>query len=63
MPFLVSAVLIYLVKRIRPVTVAVAMFEAWKRLPPKHREQLLLAARRNAPRVASSLVRRGPPRF
>jgi hypothetical protein len=63
MPFLVSAVLLYLVRRVRPVTVAVAMFEAWKRLPPAHRERLLMAARRNAPRVASSLVRRGRPRF
>jgi hypothetical protein len=62
-PVLVSAVLIYLVRRIRPVTVAVAMVEAWRRLPPEHRERLLMAARRNAPRVASSLARRGRPRF
>jgi len=41
MPFIVSAVLLYLVRRVRPVTVAVAMFEAWKRLPPAHRERLL----------------------
>jgi len=62
-PLLVSAVLIYLVRRVRPVTVAVAMVEAWRRLPPEHRERLLLAARRNAPRVASSLARRGRRRF
>jgi len=61
-PLLVSAVLIYLVRRVRPVTVAVAMVEAWRRLPPEHRERLLMAARRNAPRVASSLARRGRPR-
>jgi len=62
-PLLVSAVLLYLVRRIRPVTVAVAMVEAWRRLPPEHRQRLLVAARRNAPRVASSLVRRGRPRL
>jgi len=62
-PFVVSAVLIYLVRRVRPVTVAVAMLEAWRRLPPEHRERLLTAARRNAPRVASSLARRGRPRI
>jgi hypothetical protein len=62
-PLLVSAVLLYLVRRVRPVTVAVAMVEAWRRLPPEHRQRLLLAARRNAPRVASSLVRRGRPRL
>jgi hypothetical protein len=62
-PLLVSAVLLYLVRRVRPVTVAVAMVEAWRRLPPEHRQRLLMAARRNAPRVASSLVRRGRPRL
>jgi hypothetical protein len=63
MPFLVSAVLVYLVRRIRPMTVAVAMYEAWRRLPPEQRERMVLAARRNAPRVASSLARRGRPRI
>lgn len=62
MPFLVSAVLVYLVRRIRPMTVAAAMYEAWRRLPPEQRERMVMAARRNAPRVASSLVRRGRPR-
>jgi hypothetical protein len=62
-PLVVSAVLIYLVRRVRPVTVAVAMVEAWRRLPPEHRQRLLMAARRNAPRVASSLARRGRPRL
>ena len=61
-PLLVSAVLLYLMRRVRPVTVAVAMVEAWRRLPPEHRQRLLMAARRNAPRVASSLARRGRPR-
>jgi len=61
-PFLVSALLVYLLRRIRPMTVAVAMYEAWRRLPPEQRERMVLAARRNAPRIASSLARRGRPR-
>jgi hypothetical protein len=63
MPLLVSALVLYLVKRVRPMSVAVAVFEAWRRLPPEHRQRLLEAARRNAPRVASSLARRGRPRI
>jgi len=63
MPLLVATVLLYLVRRVKPITVAVAMFEAWRRLPPEHRERLLIAARRNAPRVASSLTRRARPRL
>jgi hypothetical protein len=62
MPLLVSALVLYLVKRVRPMTVALAVFEAWRRLPPEQRQRLLEAARRNAPRVASSLARRGRPR-
>jgi hypothetical protein len=62
MPIAVLTVLIYLVRRIKPTTLALVMFEAWRRLPPEHRQQLIVAARRNGPRVASSLVRRGRPR-
>ena len=64
---LVSALLLYLVRRVRPMTVALAMVKAWRRLPPEHRQRLLRAATRtatrNAPRVASSLARRGRPRI
>jgi len=63
MPLAVLTVLIYLLRRIRPTTVALMVFETWRRLPPQQRQQLLLAARRNGPRVASSLMRRGRPRF
>jgi len=58
-PVLISAVLVYVIRRVRPVTVAVAVVEAWRRLPPEQRQRLLDAARRNAPRVASSIARRG----
>jgi hypothetical protein len=60
-PVAVLTLLVYLLRRIKPATVALVMFEAWRRLPPQHRQQLLLGARRNGPRVASSLVRRGRP--
>jgi hypothetical protein len=62
MPIAFLTVLVYLVRRIKPTTLALVMFEAWRRLPPEQRQQLLLAARRNGPRVASSLMRRGRPR-
>jgi hypothetical protein len=58
-PVAALTLLVYLMRRIKPTTVALVMFEAWRRLPPQHRQQLLLAARRNGPRVASSLIRRG----
>jgi hypothetical protein len=61
-PVAALTLLVYLMRRIKPTTVALVMFEAWRRLPPQHRQQLLLAARRNGPRVASSLIRRGRPR-
>jgi hypothetical protein len=62
MPIAVLTVLIYLVRRIKPTTVALVMLEAWRRLPPEQRRQLVLAARRNGPRVASSLMRRSRTR-
>jgi hypothetical protein len=61
-PIAALTVLIYLMRRVKPTTVVLVMFEAWRRLPPEQRQQLLLAARRNGPRVASSLVRRGRSR-
>ena len=59
MPIAVLTVLLYLVRRIKPTTVALVVFEAWRRLPPERRQQLILAARRNGPRMATSLMRRG----
>jgi hypothetical protein len=56
-PLVVSALLVFLVRRVRPVSVVFAAYEVWRRLPPEHRRRLLGAAQRNAPRVARSLVR------
>jgi hypothetical protein len=61
-PVAALTLLLFLLRRIKPTTVALVMFEAWRRLPPQHRHQLVLAARRNGPRLASSLARRGRPR-
>ena len=58
-PVAALTLLVYLMRRIKPTTVALVMFEAWRRLPPEHRQQLILAARRNGPRMATSLMRRG----
>jgi hypothetical protein len=52
-----------LVRRVRPVTVALAAYEMWRRLPPEQRQKLMQAARRNGPRIASSLARRARPRI
>jgi hypothetical protein len=61
-PLAVLSVLIYLLRRVKPTTVALLAFETWRRLPPAQRQQLLRTARRNGPRVASALMRRGLPR-
>jgi hypothetical protein len=53
----------YLLRRVRPATIALVMYETWRRLPPQQRQQLVLAARRNGPRVAGRVMRRGRPRF
>jgi hypothetical protein len=55
-------VLLYLRRRLRPMTFALVVYETWRRLPPEQRQQLVRAAQRNGPRIASSLVRRGRPR-
>jgi hypothetical protein len=53
----------YLLRRLRPATIALVMYETWRRLPQQQRQQVVLGARRNGPRVASSLLRRGRPQF
>jgi hypothetical protein len=58
-PLVALTVLLWLLRRVKPTTVALLAFETWRRLPPAQRQQLVDAARRNGPRMASSLIRRG----
>lgn len=62
MPVAALTLLLYLMRRIKPATVALVVFETWRRLRYEHRQQLLVAARRNGPRVASAIIRRGRQR-
>jgi hypothetical protein len=62
MPALAIGILVFFLRRLRPATVALVAYRTWCRLPPEHREAVILAARRNGPRLASSLARRARPR-
>jgi len=62
-PLVVASVVLFLLRRLRPTTVALIAYRTWRRLPPEQRQQIILAARRNGPRLASSLTRRARPRF
>jgi hypothetical protein len=57
-PALVIAILMFFLRRLRPATIALLAYRTWRRLPPKQRRALLLAARRNGPHLASSVARR-----
>ena len=61
-PLLVASVALFLIRRLRPTAGGVIAYRTWQRLPPEQRQQLILAARRNGPRIASSLARRGRAR-
>ena len=58
MPALAIAVVVFFLRRLRPTTVALLAYRTWRRLPPEQRQAMLLTARRNGPRLASSLARR-----
>jgi hypothetical protein len=36
-----------------PVGIAIALYDVWRRLPPKQRKQLLKLARKHGPKVAA----------
>lgn len=59
MQVLVASVALFLLRRLRPTTVALVAYRTWRRLPPEQRRQLVLVARRNGPRLAASFARRG----
>jgi len=41
-----------------PIGIAIALFDLWRRLPPKQRRKVLKAARAHGPRLAATLVKR-----
>ena len=57
-PLVAITIALFLLRRLRPTTVALIAYRTWRRLPPEQRQQIILAARRNGPRLASSLTRR-----
>ena len=59
MPLIALTVLLAFVRRVKPTTVALLAYKTWRWLPPEQRRQMLRAASRNGPRVASLLLRRG----
>jgi hypothetical protein len=61
-PLVVISVVLFLLRRLRPTTVALIAYRTWRRLPPEQRQQIILAARRNGPRLASSMARRSRAR-
>ena len=58
MPALAIGIVVFFLRRLRPTTVALLAYQTWRRLPPEQRQAVIVAARRNGPRLASSLVRR-----
>jgi hypothetical protein len=57
-PALAIGIVVFFLRRLRPTTVVLLAYRTWRRLPPEQREAVILAARRNGPRLASSLARR-----
>jgi hypothetical protein len=51
-------------RRAGPVGTALAMWDLWRRIPPKHRKRILEEARKHGPRLAKQAIRarRGRPR-
>jgi hypothetical protein len=61
-PLVAISVALFFLRRLRPTTVALIAYRTWRRLPPEQRQRIILAARRNGPRLASSLARRSRSR-
>jgi len=43
-------------RRVGPWGTALALWEIWKRIPPKHRKRLLQQARKHGPRLAKQAL-------
>ncbi len=62
-PLVAISIALFFLRRLRPTTVALIAYRTWRRLPPEQRQQIILAARQNGPRLASSLARRSRSRI
>jgi hypothetical protein len=51
-----------LTKRLGPVGIALTAWDIWRRLPPTQRKQILNAARKHGPKVASRVAQAGRAR-
>ena len=51
-----------LTKRLGPVGIALTAWDIWRRLPPTQRKQILNAARKHGPQVASRVAQAGRAR-
>jgi len=40
-----------------PVGFAIAVYDVWRRLPPKQRKQVLTLARKHGPKAAAKLIK------
>jgi hypothetical protein len=45
-------------RKMGPVGVALAAYDIWRRIPPRHRRRLVAEARRHGPRLAKAAVER-----
>ena len=44
-------------RRAGPMGTAFALWEIWKRIPPKHRKRLLQQARKHGPKLAKQAIK------
>jgi hypothetical protein len=49
-------------RRLGPVGLALTAYDIWRRLPPRQRKQVLDAARRHGPRLATQVAKRAAAR-
>jgi hypothetical protein len=44
-------------RRAGPLGIALAMWDLWKRLPPKQRKRVIASARKHGPRIAKQAIK------
>jgi len=45
-------------RRAGTIGLALTLYDVWKRIPPRHRKQLMKQARKHGPKLASRLVQK-----